>query len=208
MQTGKTCECQHNHAIADVTESSCGCSCHREPAVIITPFPHIIIEPALSEDDWYGLWDSCWSALPGSVGPRKENNIPEFEFGWKPAMAKRLCGLFGVQGTPTIGWFMERHAGYSLDPHIDPPNFLVTVIHYMPEHDGMDGLGTVLYTAQHPLTHSGKGAEYWKDGCTAAVKVPFRTNLMLAFLNTPLSAHGLEPIPETRLAYQWHIVER
>ena len=120
-------------------------------------------------------------------------------------MAERLCRLFGVSGTQTIGRFMEREAGYQLEPHIDPPNFLVTAIHYMPEEDGMEGLGTVLYEAEYPITHSSTGAEYWDGGCRPVVKVPFRRNLMLAFLNTPLSAHGLEPLPMRRMAYQWHI---
>lgn len=169
------------------------------------PFPHIIIEPALSDNDWWGLWDSCWNALPSTVGRLKKNNIPMAEFSWKPAIAEQLCGLFGVTGTPTLGRFMERYAGYTLLPHRDPPNLIVTVIHYMPEHDNMEGYGTVLYDVDRPIMHTGTGAEYWDGGYRAAVKVPFRTNVMLAFLNTPISAHGLDLLKETRLAYQWHL---
>jgi hypothetical protein len=172
-------------------------------SIIAYPFPHLILYPAI--DDYESLEEAYLSSETVASTGLKINTVPQSEFSWKQRLAGRLEGIFGVRGTPTIGRFMFRRAGYRLLPHIDPPNFLLTVIHYMPLEGQPDSSGTVLYSAEWPVHHSSSGAEYWDGGCEAEKVVPYRKNLALAFLNTPYSAHGLEPLAEDRLAYQWHL---
>ena len=103
---------------------------------------------------------------------------------------------------------MLRRKGYELKPHIDPPNLLLTVIHYLPKEGQGCNLGTFLYKTDHALIHKGQGAEYFPKGsCTFSAMVLYVPNLVFAFLNTPYSAHGLPILHEDRLAYQWHIAE-
>ena len=121
-------------------------------------------------------------------------------------MAEQLKQAFSVDGAPTIGRYMLRKRGYRLLPHIDPPGLLLTVLHYLPDNNQDQVMGTVLYHASKPAYHVGTGAEYFRCPCEPVGRVPFAPNVMLAFLGTPLSAHGVEVLTEDRLTYQWHIV--
>ena len=177
--------------------------------VLTYPFPHTLIENALSTQQYKELeegWDSA--ILTISKNPQKENRVPTPEFSWKQNLAGHLQEMFGVKGAPTRGRYMLRRKGYELHPHIDPPNLLLTVIHYLPKEGQDNNLGTWLYETNFNLVNKTSGAAYYPQGkCLSCVKVFYKPNLVLAFLNTPYSAHGLEKLPEDRLAYQWHIAE-
>lgn len=176
--------------------------------VVMEPFPHMVVEGALSSTDYRDLhlgWDTA-SLLPGlAARTAKENRAPVADFTWKPSLAARLSAAFGVEGTPTIGRYMLRRKGYVLKPHIDPPNFLLTVLHYLPKDGQREDIGTIIYRTSEAAYHHDTGAEYFTCACEPVIVVPFKPNTLLAFLNTPYSAHGTFVFPEDRLAYQWHI---
>lgn len=174
-----------------------------------SPFPHLVMEDVLSDDDYNelsGHWEDA-TRMEGIRNHLKENRIPAIDFRWKPELAGRLKAIFGVDGAISTGRYMLRREGYELKPHLDPPNTLLTVIHYLPLAGSDESLGTVLYEAAEPLACTRPGANYFECACTPAKRVMARRNSLLAFLNTPLSAHGLPRLPEARLAFQWHILE-
>ena len=172
------------------------------------PFPHLVVEGALSSSDYEQLLSGWNTAIvvKGIARYAKENRTPAQEFPWKHTLAAQLMDAFHISGEPTIGRYMLRRTGYTLPPHIDPPNFILTILHYLPTEHQRDDIGTVLYHTQTPVYHSSDGAEYFTEACEPVKAVLFKPNTVLAFLNTPYSAHGIERFPEDRLAYQWHVV--
>ena len=151
------------------------------------PFPHLVVEGALSTSDYQILLRDWDTAIPqvGIKRPSKENRIPPIDFTWKQELAAQLSKTFGIAGRPTIGRYMFRKQGYELKPHIDPPNLLLTVLHYLPKEGQREDIGTVLYRPSEPAYHTGEGAEYFKCACEPIKVVPFTPNTMLVFLNTP-----------------------
>jgi hypothetical protein len=99
----------------------------------------------------------------------------------------------------TPGRIQLRGPGYDLRPHADPAMYVVTALYYMG--GAAEAQGTVLYRPERPLTieewaREGRTA-YFHDagvGCTEAVRVPFAPNRLLAFVNGPGSAHGIDKL--------------
>ena len=173
------------------------------------PFPHIVLNPALSEEDYAALLTS-WpdGEMKVGINPAKAYEVPVTDFSWKPSLAALIRQLLQVQGEPTIGRFALRHAGYQLLPHLDNISFKATVIHYLPyPHQGTDA-GTCLYRPEIPFQRgwADRAAYFHRSNipCELVKTIPFRPNTVLAFPNTPVSAHGLAPLTESRRLYQWH----
>ena len=178
--------------------------------VFTDPFPHIVLNPALSAEDYAALLAS-WpeKMLAAGLNPAKEYEVPTIDYAWKPAMAALIRELLQIQGKPTIGRFALRHRGYQLLPHLDNISFKATVIHYLPYPDQGSDAGTQLFRAAQPYhrTWTDRAAYFLKEGipCELVKTVPFLPNTVLAFPNTPLSAHGLASLTESRRLYQWHL---
>jgi hypothetical protein len=174
------------------------------------PFPHLVMDPALSEEDYAALLKSFPDEMIVGHNPAKAYEVPTTDFSWKPAMATLIKELLKVQGEFTIGRFALRHAGYQLLPHLDNISFKATVIHYLPFPNQGPDAGTCLYKASEPLLRDwADRAAYFhrsKIPCELVKVVPFKPNTILAFPNTPVSAHGLAPLTESRRLYQWHFV--
>ncbi len=107
------------------------------------------------------------------------------------------------------GRLLLRRAGYELQPHLDPPNAILTVLLYLAPLGAPDAQGTDLYRSG-PLPANRVGIMYpAQQGISLelAATVPFRPNTLLAFV-TPTSVHGAK-LPETvderfeRISYQF-----
>ena len=172
------------------------------------PFPHIVLNPALSDEDYATLLTTWPDEMKVGFNQAKEYLVPTAEFTWKPAMASLIKQLLHVEGEPTIGRFALRHAGYQLLPHLDNISFKATVIHYLPYPNQGADAGTCLYRPAEPFYRGwADRAAYFhrsKIPCELVKTVPFMSNTVLAFPNTPVSAHGLAPLTESRRLYQWH----
>ena len=89
------------------------------------------------------------------------------------------------------GRLLLRRPGYELEPHLDPPNAMLTVLIYLAEPGAPDTHGTDLY-ASDPLPAQRVGIMYpARHGIRTerATTVPFRANTALVFV-TPQSVHG------------------
>ena len=107
------------------------------------------------------------------------------------------------------GRLMLRRPGYELQPHLDPPNAILTFLLYLAQPGDSDTYGTDLY-ASDPLPANRVGILYpAKHGIRIerTTTVPYRANTALAFI-TPRSVHGAE-LPDTvdqrfeRVSYQY-----
>ena len=178
--------------------------------IFADPFPHLVFDPALSEDDYAGLLARWPEDMVVGTNHAKEYAVPATDFLWKPSLVALIRQLLQIQGEPTIGRFALRHAGYQLKPHLDNISFKATVIHYLPYPNQGTDAGTCLYRPEEPL-HRGWAdhAAYFhssKIPCKLVKTVPFKPNTVLAFPNTPISAHGLLRLTKSRRLYQWHFV--
>jgi hypothetical protein len=113
-----------------------------------------------------------------------------------------------------VGRMMMRALGYKLRPHADALAYLATALYYFPDELETNELGTTLYKCDGALDEAaiaatGKTA-YFRDAgvkTEPAFSAPFRRNSLLAFVNGPTSAHGMEiTTPGVwRRAYQSHL---
>ena len=113
-----------------------------------------------------------------------------------------------------LGRMMMRALGYRLRPHADALAYLATALYYFPDEMETDELGTTLYRCDRALDETALAATgrtaYFRDAgvkTEPAFSAPFRRNSLLAFVNGPTSAHGMEiTTPGVwRRAYQSHV---
>ena len=115
------------------------------------------------------------------------------------------------------GRIMARKPGYNLRPHSDSAHFAVTCLLYFTSAGEVNSGALCLYRPEREpeLRHAGT---YYAEreegiGVELAESIPISGNLFVAFLNTPISLHGVrikegEAATGDRLAYQVHILPR
>jgi hypothetical protein len=109
------------------------------------------------------------------------------------------------------GRIMARKPGYNLRPHSDSAHFAVTCLLYFTSAGEVNSGALCLYRPEREpeLRHAGT---YYAEreegiGVELAESIPISGNLFVAFLNTPISLHGVrikegEAATGYRLAYQ------
>ena len=82
----------------------------------------------------------------------------------------------------------------SVITHTDKPHYFVQLIVYMPADDDHQGVGTTFYSGSR---HSGSEDTCWNTppDLTYYKKLPYKRNTFIAFLQSPISWHSLEPSP-------------
>lgn len=105
------------------------------------------------------------------------------------------------------------HTNYSLGPHTDSPRKIMSVLFYLPEDDSRPDLGTSVYVPKDENFRCEGGPHYPFEGFRRMTTMPYVPNTMFAFLKTPVSFHGVEPVTEanfhrTLLLYDLHIVKQ
>ena len=111
------------------------------------------------------------------------------------------------------GRFMIRANGHELKPHVDSMPYLLTALHYFPDEDAGDQSGTIFYKPDRPLDFLAcvrdGSTQYFHDAgvvCEEVLRIPFRSNTLLAFPNTLGAAHGaVAPALGMRKVFQYHI---
>lgn len=82
--------------------------------------------------------------------------------------------------------------GYAIGPHVDPVVTFIAFLIYLPLDDKHSDRGTCLYKAKDRELISSDVAFLQRRQCTTAKRLPFLPNTLVAFLQTPLSWHGVE----------------
>ena len=105
------------------------------------------------------------------------------------------------------------HTNYSLGPHTDSPRKILSVLFYLPEDDARPELGTSVYVPKDENFRCEGGPHYPFDGFRRMTTMPYVPNTMFAFLKTPESFHGVEPVTEpnfhrTLLLYDLHLAKQ
>jgi len=115
------------------------------------------------------------------------------------------------------GRIMARKPGYNLRPHSDSAHFAVTCLLYFTSAGEVNSGALCLYRPEREpeLRHAGTYYAEREEGIGVGLveSIPISGNLFVAFLNTPISLHGVrikegEAATGDRLAYQVHILPR
>lgn len=181
-----------------------------------TPWPHKIITGMLAPVDYHAVIQHLpplvemrplgksttrylyWLVEDGVVSP----DLPPFWYAFVkfPLQALRISieTLFGVKGSYIGAELVYDKPGYSLGPHTDRPERLITTVTYLHQVGPKlsQQLGTVLYSNPTP-DPLGKGHKLTSDFVKAKV-IPYAPNTALCFERTDNSYHGVEPIPTER----------
>lgn len=130
-------------------------------------------------------------------------------------LASWLLGGFGETVLAKFGQFLSRRFGdsramqyydealivqdyttYSLGPHTDSPAKVLSFLFYLPPDDSLAHLGTSIYVPKDPSFTCDGGPHHPFERFERMATMPYLPNSLFAFLKTPNSFHGVEPIQE------------
>lgn len=92
--------------------------------------------------------------------------------------------------------FIRDEEGYSIGPHTDARNKVVSLLFYLPMEYGQSHLGTSIYVPNDGRQTCPGGPHYAFEGFTEVARMPYVPNSCFGFWKTDNSWHGVEPICE------------
>ena len=114
---------------------------------------------------------------------------------FSPYLSSRFENLASMQFDQEAMVIQDRTT-YALGPHTDSPSKVLSFIFYLPADDSTPHLGTSIYLPADP-TFTCAGDKHWKlPGFNRLVTMPYVPNTLFAFMKTPRSFHGVEPIKD------------
>jgi hypothetical protein len=144
------------------------------------------------------LTETTWRYMHRFVG--NELIMPALLERFRPHIQSYWSDYFGIDAASLDGHYIcgegrlqLRRAGYKLEPHLDPPKAVLTVLIYLAKPGDGEEFGTDIY-ASDPLPVKRVGIFYpARHGLNVRKvgTVPFTPNTLLAFM-TATSVHGAE----------------
>ena len=129
--------------------------------------------------------------------------------GWMlgPAFGQLMIAKFGAYLQTRFSDFTaQRYADealvvrdrttYSLPPHTDAVNKVLSFLFYLPPDASMAPLGTSLYVPKDPRLTCEGGMRYPFDRFRRVRTMEYLPNTLFAFMKTPQAFHGVEPITQ------------
>lgn len=108
---------------------------------------------------------------------------------------KALCEHFGIVDDflPVQDVLLIRdEPGYSIPPHTDSLNKIITVLFYLPKDNSLESEGTSIFKPKKEDFVCEKGTHYNFEDFEKVKTMPFKPNSMFAFKRTNNSFHGVE----------------
>jgi len=91
---------------------------------------------------------------------------------------------------------VRDYTKYSLGPHTDSPQKVLSFLFYLPPDDSRAHLGTSIYLPKDRAFVCPGGPHHRFDRFDRMLTMPYVRNALFAFMKTPNSFHGVEPIQE------------
>jgi hypothetical protein len=114
---------------------------------------------------------------------------------------------------PDLG-LISDHSNYSIGPHTDHPQKVLTLLFYFPKDENQKNLGTSLYEPLDSHFHCTGLMHHPFEKFKKIASIPFLPNSVFGFFKSDRSFHGVEPLgeqelPRNLLSYQllWQDVE-
>ena len=92
---------------------------------------------------------------------------------------------------------VRDYTTYSLGPHTDAPHKVLSFLFYLPSDESMADLGTSIYLPKDRAFQCPGGPHHRFDRFDRLLTMPYVPNALFAFMKTPNSFHGVEPITAT-----------
>ena len=102
----------------------------------------------------------------------------------------------GLEGYRHEALLVQDYSTYKLDPHTDSPRKVLSVLFYLPPDESLSHLGTAIYVPKDRNAVSDGSSHLPREDFECVCTMPFVPNSMFAFVRTPKSFHGVEPIAE------------
>jgi len=112
-----------------------------------------------------------------------------------PYLAQRFGDLRNVRFDHEALIVRDR-TNYALGPHTDSPSKVLSFLFYLPPDASKSHLGTSIYVPRDPSFRCQGGPHYPYEKFQRMLTVPYVPNALFAFMKTPNSFHGVEPIEE------------
>jgi hypothetical protein len=115
---------------------------------------------------------------------------------FRPHVESRFAGFEGKLHFIAQAMLVSDRTNFSVGPHTDVPQRVLSLLFYCPADDSHQGLGTSLYVPKEPGFTCTGGPHYERENFNLVKTMPFRPNTLFVFQRTDNSFHGVEPIQE------------
>lgn len=132
------------------------------------------------------LWQEVYNLINNVVAPQMINLFAG-------TISRRFNQLPKIK---TEVLYVRDRRGYALGPHTDSPAKVCTFIIYLAG-PGVAGPGTSFYRPRDPKFRCNGGPHYSHVEFDLIETIPYQANLMMGFVKTDHSFHGVEPIVDT-----------
>lgn len=188
------------------------------------PWSHIVVHDIFPHDYYQALVHNFPSykqmQMLGASTPKRflywlenKGQLPDVLDFWAGVRAdlfdmlwETLEDKFGVEGVVSGGELLYDLPGYSIGPHTDTTDKLITGLFYLPLTDEDAEQGTILFKSDIP-DPGGKGHRFGKP-YTPTKTVPYVPNTALFFERTDWSFHGVMPTPVNRALLAFDVFRR
>ena len=149
-----------------------------------------VMDPQGPMEGCTGEQRTFWNALSHGLrdGAFRNQLISKF----RPMLNERFKGQQVEIFDETL--LVEDITKYSLGPHSDSSQKVITVLFYLPKDMSQVHLGTSVYVPKDPNFVCPGGPHYPREGFTRVATMPFKPNSMFAFVKNDRSFHGVEPV--------------
>lgn len=97
------------------------------------------------------------------------------------------------------GLITRDRTGFSIGPHTDTDQKILTLLFYLPKDDKQKHLGTSIYVHKDPAFKGVGGSHYKFDEFNKVRSVPFLPNSVFCFIKTDQSFHGIDLIEDQNI---------
>ena len=143
-------------------------------------------------EPYRSFWDNTARWLLG--GPFGQVMLQKFA----PLLAQRFEDPAAVEFKHEVLVVQDR-TDYSLGPHTDAPSKVISMLLYLPADASKPHLGTSMYLPKDPSFTCAGDNHYESVGFNRLLTMPYVPNTLFAFIKTPNSFHGVEPIGEPNI---------
>jgi hypothetical protein len=163
------------------------------------PYPHLYVPDVFPADFYREMLRNLppQSALKnlGELGRVTAGNTYTMVGKFAPYLAQRFGDLRNIRFDHEALIVRDR-TNYALGPHTDSPSKVLSFLFYLPADAARAHLGTSIYVPRDPgfLCQGGPHYDYAKF--QRMLTLPYVPNALFAFMKTPNSFHGVEPIAE------------
>jgi hypothetical protein len=134
-------------------------------------------------------WRSLRSWLPG--GRFRDLVVRKFSAG----ILRRFGGDVSLQTEVEVR-FVRDFTDFSIAPHTDTPEKLVSLLFYLPRDESLSHLGTSLYVPNDPALRCDGTRRHPFADFKRVFTAGFLPNALIGFLKTDRAFHGVEPIQD------------